>query len=92
MTTGAKSYYYPTDAAGNVLGPVDDAGKRTRICAYDPKLGRFTQPAPSGQETNPHLYAGSVFISNRDPTGLLSLRIRARRDRPQPRLSYLELR
>ncbi|MFJ7773484.1 hypothetical protein ACIQ1J_35170 [Streptomyces sp. NPDC097107] len=29
MTTGGKSYYYLTDATGNVLGLADDTGKRT---------------------------------------------------------------
>ncbi|MEV5320308.1 RHS repeat-associated core domain-containing protein, partial [Streptomyces sp. NPDC052687] len=37
---------------------------------YDPQLGRFTQPDPSGQETNPYLYAGGDPISNSDPNGL----------------------
>ncbi|CAL9651587.1 RHS repeat-associated core domain-containing protein [Streptomyces sp. enrichment culture] len=93
MTTGGKSYYYLTDATGNVLGLVDDSGKRTHTYAYgptgtlrgtttgtvpqpyryagayadptglykmghryyDPTLGRFTQPDPSGQETNAYL-------------------------------------
>jgi RHS repeat-associated protein len=111
MTTGGKSYYYLTDATGNVLGLVDDAGKRTHTYAYgptglprgttteavsqpyrysgtyldptglykmgaryyDPQLGRFTQPDPSGQEKNPYLYAGGDFINNSDPTGLFSL-------------------
>ncbi|GAA2940220.1 hypothetical protein GCM10010478_47430 [Streptomyces erythrogriseus] len=37
MTTGGgKSYYYLTDATGNVLGLVDDSGKRTHIYAYAP--------------------------------------------------------
>ncbi|MFI6434851.1 RHS repeat-associated core domain-containing protein [Streptomyces sp. NPDC050759] len=110
MTTGGKSYYYLTDATGNVLGLVDDAGKRTHTYAYgptglprttpteavpqpfrytgayldptgvykmgaryyDPQLGRFTQPDPSGQEKNPYLYAGGDFINNSDPTGLFS--------------------
>lgn len=36
MTTGGKSYYYLTDATGNVLGLVDDAGKRTHTYAYGP--------------------------------------------------------
>ncbi|MGW1958555.1 RHS repeat-associated core domain-containing protein [Streptomyces sp. NPDC001920] len=40
---------------------------------YDPTLGRFTQPDPSGQETNPCLYAGGDLINNSDPTGLFSL-------------------
>ncbi|MFH9713083.1 RHS repeat-associated core domain-containing protein [Streptomyces luteogriseus] len=108
MTTGGKSYYYLTDATGNVLGLVDDAGKRTHTYAYDPTglprgttteaapqphrytgayldptglykmghryydptLGRFTQPDPSGQETNPYLYAAGDFVNNVDPSGL----------------------
>lgn len=110
MTTGGKSYYYLTDGTGNVLGLVDDAGKRTHTYGYgptglprgttteaapqpfrysgayldptgvykmgaryyDPQLGRFTQPDPSGQEKNPYLYAGGDFINNSDPTGLFS--------------------
>jgi hypothetical protein len=39
---------------------------------YDPQLGRFTQPDPSGQEKNPYLYAGGNFINNSDPTGLIT--------------------
>ncbi|MFJ2058179.1 RHS repeat-associated core domain-containing protein [Streptomyces sp. NPDC087908] len=37
---------------------------------YDPHLGRFTQPDPSGQETNPYLYATGDPINHTDPTGL----------------------
>nr|WP_237546093.1 RHS repeat-associated core domain-containing protein [Streptomyces sp. SID5606] len=108
MTTGGKSYYYLTDATGNVLGLADSTGKRTHTYAYgptglprttptesvfqpyryagayadptglykmghryyDPALGRFTQPDPSGQETNPYLYANGDPINNADPTGL----------------------
>ncbi|MFE6196549.1 RHS repeat-associated core domain-containing protein [Streptomyces sp. NPDC057838] len=111
MTTGGKSYYYLTDATGNVLGLVDDTGKRTHTYAYgptglprgttteaapqphryagtyldptglykmghryyDPTLGRFTQPDPSGQETNPYLYAAGDFINSTDPTGLFKI-------------------
>ncbi|MFD5453498.1 RHS repeat-associated core domain-containing protein [Streptomyces olivaceus] len=111
MTTGGKSYYYLTDATGNVLGLADDTGKRTHTYAYgptglprttptetvpqpyryagayadptglykmghryyDPTLGRFTQPDPSGQETNPYLYAAGDPINNTDPTGLFSV-------------------
>ncbi|MFD9327851.1 RHS repeat-associated core domain-containing protein [Streptomyces sp. NPDC060065] len=85
------TWFHVTDATGNVLGLVDEAGKRTHTYAYDPTgqarttptettpqpyryagayadqtglykmgaryydptLGRFTQPDPSGQETNP---------------------------------------
>ncbi|MFC8870180.1 RHS repeat-associated core domain-containing protein [Streptomyces sp. NPDC057148] len=111
MTTGGKSYYYLTDATGNVLGLVDDAGKRTHTYAYgptglprttpteivplpyryagayadptglykmghryyDPTLGRLTQPDPSGQETNPYLYAAGDPVNLVDPTGLLPI-------------------
>ncbi|MFE2053892.1 RHS repeat-associated core domain-containing protein [Streptomyces sp. NPDC059459] len=37
---------------------------------YDPTLGRFTQPDPSGQEENAHLYAGGDPINRVDPSGL----------------------
>ncbi|MFF9027811.1 RHS repeat-associated core domain-containing protein [Streptomyces iakyrus] len=108
MTTGGKSYYYLTDATGNVLGLADDTGKRTHTYAYgptglprgttteaapqphrytgayldptglykmghryyDPSLGRFTQPDPSGQESNPYLYTGGDPVNNVDPSGL----------------------
>ncbi|MDT9682396.1 RHS repeat-associated core domain-containing protein [Streptomyces sp. TRM76323] len=40
---------------------------------YDPHLGRFTQPDPSGQENNPYLYATGDPVNNTDPTGLLSI-------------------
>ncbi|MEU7696682.1 RHS repeat-associated core domain-containing protein [Streptomyces sp. NPDC039028] len=102
-----KSSYYLTDATGNVLGLVDETGKRTHTYAYtpygtgqnttetfpqpyryagayldptglykmgaryyDPHLGRFTQPDPSGQETNPYLYATGDPINHTDPNGL----------------------
>ncbi|MFI6210070.1 RHS repeat-associated core domain-containing protein, partial [Streptomyces sp. NPDC051041] len=37
---------------------------------YDPQLGRFTQPDPSGQEANPYLYASGDPINDSDPSGL----------------------
>ncbi|MFB8105881.1 RHS repeat-associated core domain-containing protein [Streptomyces sp. NPDC056007] len=37
---------------------------------YDPNLGRFTQPDPSGQETNTYLYASGDPVNRTDPTGL----------------------
>ncbi len=37
---------------------------------YDPHLGRFTQPDPSGQEANPYLYAAGDPVNRTDPTGL----------------------
>ncbi|WP_344358281.1 RHS repeat-associated core domain-containing protein [Streptomyces gobitricini] len=107
MRTGGKSYYYLTDATGNVLGLVDEQGTRTHTYAYnptgrartttetipqpyrfagtyadptglykmgaryyDPNTSRFTQPDPSGQETNPYLYATGDPINRIDPSGL----------------------
>ncbi|MFD1829291.1 RHS repeat-associated core domain-containing protein [Streptomyces desertarenae] len=40
---------------------------------YDPHLGRFTQPDPSGQETNPYLYAAGDPVNRIDPAGLYSI-------------------
>ena len=39
---------------------------------YDPTLGRFTQPDPSGQETTTYLYASGDPVNLVDPTGLVS--------------------
>ncbi|MGZ2356660.1 RHS repeat-associated core domain-containing protein [Streptomyces sp. 372A] len=101
MTRRGKSYYYLTDATGNILGAVDQAGTRTHTYTptetvpqpyrfagacndptglyemgaryYDPTLGRFTQPDPSGQETTTYLYGAGDPINHTDPSGLLAL-------------------
>ncbi|WLQ45218.1 RHS repeat-associated core domain-containing protein [Streptomyces laculatispora] len=39
---------------------------------YDPNIGRFTTPDPSGQEQNPYLYAEGDPVNRIDPNGLLS--------------------
>ncbi|MFE1735244.1 RHS repeat-associated core domain-containing protein [Streptomyces bacillaris] len=39
---------------------------------YDPDIGRFTTPDPSGQEKNPYLYAEGDPVNRIDPSGLLS--------------------
>ncbi|MFJ9621959.1 RHS repeat-associated core domain-containing protein [Streptomyces sp. NPDC101181] len=39
---------------------------------YDPNIGRFTTPDPSGQEKNPYLYAAGDPVNRIDLTGLLS--------------------
>ncbi|MEU7151180.1 RHS repeat-associated core domain-containing protein [Streptomyces sp. NPDC045456] len=41
---------------------------------YDPSVGRFTQPDPSGQGKHPYyLYAEGDPVNRTDPTGNLSL-------------------
>ncbi|MFI6370147.1 RHS repeat-associated core domain-containing protein [Streptomyces sp. NPDC050546] len=54
---------------------------------YDPALGRFTQPDPSGQETNPYLYAAGDCINRTAPTVRCGdrRRDRTRRQRTQHR-------
>ncbi|MFB7931965.1 RHS repeat-associated core domain-containing protein [Streptomyces sp. NPDC056039] len=39
---------------------------------YDPNIGRFTSPDPSGQEKNPYLYAEGDPVNRIDPSGLAS--------------------
>jgi RHS repeat-associated protein len=63
-------------AAGNAFryagGLYDPTTGATKFGAryYDPNVGRFTQPDPSGQEQNPYAYAGCNPASANDPTGL----------------------
>ncbi|WP_233221186.1 RHS repeat-associated core domain-containing protein [Streptomyces carminius] len=45
---------------------------KNEVDYYAPHLGRFTQPDPSGQETNPYLYATGDPVNHTDPTGLYS--------------------
>lgn len=40
---------------------------------YDPHIGRFTQPDPSGTEKNPYLYAEGDPVNRIDPSGLDSV-------------------
>ncbi|MBB6437527.1 RHS repeat-associated core domain-containing protein [Streptomyces candidus] len=44
---------------------------------YDPRIGRFTSPDPSGQEKNPYLYAEGDPVNRIDPNGLDSWSIEA---------------
>ncbi|MFE1833964.1 hypothetical protein [Streptomyces sviceus] len=41
------SYYYLTDATGNVLGLLDDAGKRTHTYTYGPTSSPSAAPRRS---------------------------------------------
>jgi RHS repeat-associated protein len=67
-----------TAAAGNPFrytgGHVDTSTGLYKLGAryYDPTLGRFTQPDPSGQEINRYLYAAGDPCNRVDPSGLLS--------------------
>ncbi|MFD3515441.1 RHS repeat-associated core domain-containing protein [Streptomyces sp. NPDC058657] len=40
---------------------------------YDPRVGRFTSPDPSGQEKNPYLYAEGDPVNRIDPNGLAAV-------------------
>ncbi|MFE9708397.1 hypothetical protein [Streptomyces sp. NPDC005930] len=67
MMTGGKSYYYLTDATGNVLGLADATGKRTHTYAYGPTgLARTT---PTEVVPQPYRFAGAYC----DPTGLYKM-------------------
>ncbi|MFF8830863.1 RHS repeat-associated core domain-containing protein [Streptomyces sp. NPDC015131] len=63
MRTGGKSYYYLTDATGNILGLVDEQGARTHTYAYNPtgRARAITESIPQ-----PYRFAGAYA----DPTGL----------------------
>lgn len=67
--TGAQAAANPWQYAG---GHKDTATGYTKFGAryYDPNIGRFTQPDPSGQESNEYLYAEANPCNNTDVTGL----------------------
>ncbi|PJE99503.1 Wall-associated protein [Streptomyces carminius] len=67
-TTPTETVPQPYRFAGTYLDPTGLYKMGARY--YDPHLGRFTQPDPSGQETNLYLYASGDPINHTDPTGL----------------------
>nr|WP_155069221.1 RHS repeat-associated core domain-containing protein [Streptomyces taklimakanensis] len=69
-TTPTETVPQPYRFTGTYLDPTGMYKMGARY--YDPNLGRFTQPDPSGQETNPYLYAAGGPANRIDPTGLLS--------------------
>jgi RHS repeat-associated protein len=87
-TTGTKVDSYAYDPAGNartgdtttIPQPLGYTGAyldptglyHLGARSYDPSLGRFTQPHPSGQENNPYLYAGGDPVNSVDPYGTFS--------------------
>ncbi|MFE9181449.1 RHS repeat-associated core domain-containing protein [Streptomyces sp. NPDC007126] len=84
--SGKRTHTYAYGPTGTPRGTTSEAVPRPFRCAgayadptglykmghryYDPALGRFTQPDPSGQESNPYLYANGDPINNADPSGL----------------------
>ncbi|THA22566.1 RHS repeat protein, partial [Streptomyces sp. A1277] len=67
MTRSGKSYYYLTDATGNILGAVDQAGARTHTYAYTPTGAARTTPTETVPQ--PYRFAGAY----NDPTGLYKM-------------------
>ncbi|MEU5769698.1 RHS repeat-associated core domain-containing protein [Streptomyces asoensis] len=61
----------PYRFAGNYQDPTGLYHLKARY--YDPNIGRFTQPDPSGREQNPYLYAEGDPVNRIDPEGLFSL-------------------
>ncbi|MFF9894435.1 RHS repeat-associated core domain-containing protein [Streptomyces longispororuber] len=64
-TTGTNQPYRYT---GTYLDPSGLYKMGARY--YDPHLGRFTQPDPSGKESNPYAYAAGDPVNRIDPSGL----------------------
>ena len=67
-TTGAQAATNPWTYAG---GYNDTTSNRIKFGAryYNPARGRFTQPDPSGQETNRYAYVNCNPINAIDPSG-----------------------
>ena len=70
-TTGTQAATNPWTYAG---GYNDTTSNRIKFGAryYNPARGRFTQPDPSGRETNRYAYVGCNPINATDVTGLSS--------------------
>lgn len=93
--TGARTNTYNYDPYGNsraktegVANPLQYTGGyldgatglyHLGLRYYDPTLGRFTQPDPTGQEANAYVYAGDNPTNNIDPTGQFFFSHTARR-------------
>ncbi|MFF1384751.1 RHS repeat-associated core domain-containing protein [Arthrobacter sp. NPDC058288] len=67
--TGTQAAVNPWTYAG---GYNDTSSNRIKFGAryYNPYRGRFTQPDPSGQESNRYLYTNACPVNSTDPSGL----------------------
>ncbi|MFG2497440.1 RHS repeat-associated core domain-containing protein [Streptomyces sp. NPDC048441] len=68
VTTADEQVPQPYRFAGGYQDPTGLYHLKARF--YDPNVGRFTQPDPSGLETNPYLYASGDPTNRIDPAGL----------------------
>ncbi|MFF7203106.1 RHS repeat-associated core domain-containing protein [Streptomyces sp. NPDC008141] len=68
LATTTESVPQPYRFAGGFQDPTGLYHYAARY--YDPNIGRFTSPDPSGQEKNPYLYAEGDPVNRIDPTGL----------------------
>ncbi|WP_345261943.1 RHS repeat-associated core domain-containing protein, partial [Streptomyces hundungensis] len=71
MTRDGKSYYYLTDATGNVLALTDPTGTRVNSYTYTPTGQPRTTPVEAVPQ--PYRYAGTYL----DPTGLYKMGARS---------------
>ncbi|MEU3964615.1 RHS repeat-associated core domain-containing protein [Streptomyces buecherae] len=69
-TTPTEKTPQPYQYAGTYKDPTGLYKMGARY--YDPHTARFTQPDPSGQETNRYLYATADPINHTDPQGLFA--------------------
>jgi RHS repeat-associated protein len=67
-TTPAETVPQPYRFAGTYLDPTGLYKMSARY--YDPHLGRFTQPGPSGRQANPRLRAADYPVNDIDAEGL----------------------
>ncbi|MFJ2256925.1 RHS repeat-associated core domain-containing protein [Streptomyces sp. NPDC087844] len=68
VTSSNETVSQPYRFAGGYQDPTGLYHNKARF--YDPNVGRFTQPDPSGLETNPYLYASGDPTNRIDPAGL----------------------
>ena len=64
LRSGASSYYYLSDAKGNIIGLINTSGGAVGTYSYDP-YGNLTSSAPTGiAATNPFRYSASYLTGD----------------------------